>query len=296
MTTTASTAPVGDENPQEGNPNELDFEMTPEQEADYVSQVLGLSESKEEKPQETPDEEEEKPEVEPEEEKPVEKPAEKPEEKPAKEEKIEIPVEPTEIKTDDLYIEVEISREDELGDIKKETVKLVYDPEHPENFLPDGFEADSQKQLLKIWDAKAEMAQTYKERLSEFNALQEKSNETKAQQERIKSWEAEEKDLIESKVLEQEKVDDVYKFMTKTNVDRAESGLPPIISFSHAFTLYSKSVADDEATAAAAKEAEDTKKKGALIGGGNGDGVKSGDTGVYRSGSARNIYEIQIDD
>ena len=138
-------------------------------------------------------------------------------------------------------------------------------------------------------------------------------------------WDAEISDLIQAGFMEApkggigedgfnddptvQKIDAVFKYMTAENEKRATEGRPRINSFGTAFNLYSKehpdegdpeakAKADKEKTDAeevAKKEAELTKKRGALVGGGSG-GSNKGSAPVYKRGSAHSVYDVPTDD
>src|ERR1043166_2912687 len=105
---------------EQGNPNDLEFEMTPEQEQEYVDQILkdGDYVSKETENTEEVEKTEETEKIEEKTET-----VEKVEEVEEIEEKSDIPAP----QTDDLWIEVEHTVTDDMGEEKTETIKLVYD-------------------------------------------------------------------------------------------------------------------------------------------------------------------------
>lgn len=293
--------------PDYANPNDLDFEMTPEQEADYVEQILKTGNYEPSEPK-TPE--------------PVTPPAPAPTPEapaaavvPAPEPAKEDPAPAAELtapQTDDLWIEVEQVTVDELGDEKTETIKLVFDPSDPSSFIPDDFTAKSTKQLADIMDAKAEMAKLYEERKGDFTAQSAAKAHEAKEAELLASWDQEINDLQKSGVLATPKLsptdkdyatdpavvktNDVYAFMAKENLRRTEAGESPIQSFSLAFTMYendAKRLADVEA----AKQAElNTKKAGAMVGGGSAASGGSPEPKVYKAGSHHNIWSIPVED
>lgn len=290
------------------NPNDLDFEMTPEQEQEYVNQILGNGNYV--APVETPPE--------------VNTPvvADEPATPVAPMAPIEpvapvadtpvtpvTPQENTPPQTDDLWIEVEQIVEDDLGEKTTKTVKLTYDPNDPSSFIPEDFTA-STKQLADIMDAKAEMAKIYGERQGEFDKVeQDKSNQSQ-QQALLDSWDAEIQDLIDSGLIEAPKLkpndpkytedpsvlrtDAVFKFMTEENTKRIEAGKQPIRSFGTAFSLYENSEAVKAAAEAKKKDEEDTKARGAMIGGSSAASGGKAEKPVYKAGSHNNIWSVPV--
>lgn len=279
-------------------PNDLEFELTPEQEQDFVKQVLENNDF-ELPPQEKVEEEKEEPEVVVEPEKPVEK--------------VDVaenkPTEITEPQTDDLWIETDTVVLDELGEPTVEKIKLVFDPKDPDSFIPENFKAKNDRQLAALLEAKQEMVKKYAERETEYS--KQVSERTKSEQydAQLKSWNNEIDTLISAGILEApklkpedegygqdpavQKTDAVFKFMVTENAKRAENGTQPIESFGVAFTLYEKAEAESVAEAEKQKEIEDTKRKSAMIGGGS-SVASPNEAPVYKSGQYGNIYEVPI--
>lgn len=328
MTDTANTANEG-EKPSFATANDLDFEMTPEQEEAFVKETLNFGEPvTEPKQTETKEENDDASGANGDDEQPKDADEDKPaaptedEAKDAPASETKTPVEeekpteadvPLELKTDDLWIEVEKVTTDEDGNQKIEKVKLVYDPEDPSAFIPDDFTFKSDKQLADILEAKAEMANLYKERKAEVDTKQAEAEQTKTieqkQQEQLATWDAEIQDLIDNGILNAPKakpedkdfledesvkqIDAVFKFMAEQNEQRTKDGKPPIVSFGTAYTLYQKDVAAKAEANAEKEEQEAAKKKAALIGGSSASGAA--EQKAYKPGSYSSIYEIPID-
>lgn len=286
------------------SPNDLDFEMSDEQEKAFVDQVLNNVEASE--APEIP--------VEPVVEIPVETPV-VPETPQVAETPVETPVEvvPAILKTDDLFIEVERVIVDDLGEESFEKIKLVYDPEHPDDFIPDGFKAKNDKQLAQILESKSEMAALYSGRKAELDKTEADKAQTAAteasQKAQLDAWDAEIADLIEIGSLPKpalkpgdagyledpsiKQTDAVFQFMTKTNADRVEKGIAPIRSFGIAFAMYQKDAETVAAAEALERENAEVKAKGALVGGSSAPSA-GGKQESYVSGSAANIWEVPI--
>jgi hypothetical protein len=300
--------PAAPETPEVStNPNELEFEMTPEQEADYVKQILADGDYIPPEP--------EKPAEEPETPKAPETPQapEKPEEKQLEVEKVEDkPAETTAPQTNDLWVEVERIVVDDLGEETTETVKLVYDPADPASFIPDDFQAKSTKQLAEIMDAKAEMAGIYKERQSEHEAQESKLTADKQEQELVASWDREIEDLVKTGVLDAPKLkpdeagykedpavaktEAVFDYLTKQNDERVKNGVAPITSFALAYTMFEKEAATQAAAEAAKKDEEDTKLKGAMVGGSSAASGGTAEQRAYVAGSHNSIWNVPVAD
>ena len=299
--------PAAPETPEVSNPNELEFEMTPEQELDYVNQILDSGDYTPPEAEKPADEQPKAPET-------AETPPapEKPTEKPAEEKIEDKPAETTAPQTDDLWIEVERVVVDELGEETTETVKLVYDPADPSSFIPDDFQAKSTKQLADIMDAKAEMAEMFKERQAEFNQAETAKTAVQQEKDLIASWDREIEDLVKSGVLETPKLkpgEDGYKedpavakteavfdYLTKKNDERVKDGIAPITSFSLAYTMFEKEAATQAAADAEKKDEEDTKLKGAMVGGSSAASGGTAEQRAYVAGSHNNIWDIPVAD
>lgn len=295
-----------EETPDYSNPNDLDFEMSEEQEKEYVEQILKSGnytpeeKSEPEKPAEPVKEEPKTPEA------PV-----VPE--PVKEEpKVEIPAEITVPQTDDLWIEVEKVVTDDLGEEKIETVKLTYDPGDPSSFIPDDFTAKNTKQLAEIMDAKNEMAVLYKERQAEFDTVKAADDAKGQEKALLDSWDQEIADLIKSGVLEEPKAklgdadylkdpsilktEEVFKFMAAKNEERVKNNEPVIRSFSLALSMYQNDADRKAAEEKKKQDDADTKKKGALVGGGSAASGGSPEPKAYKAGSHNSIWSVPVED
>jgi len=307
------TAAPADDKPTYATENDLDFEMTPEQEQSFINEQLGIidepiqAETPKADEQATPagdndaadDEEPEK-----------EAPAPVPEAKATDEEdkpkapEVAEPETPDEIKTDDLFIEVDKVTVDDDGVATTEKIKLVFNPNDPKSFIPDDFKFKNDKQLADILEAKQEMVDLYKTRQGELETKQAEKAKQDAETQQIATWNAEVQDLVDAGVIEAPKgkegdpgydlIDSVYKFMTEENKARIESGKPVIQSFGTAFTMFSKIEADKAAADEVKKDNDDAKKKGALVGGSSAASATA-DTS-YVAGSHGNIWDIPIED
>lgn len=307
MTDTAPTAtPPADPSAEPSNPNELGTELSEAEEQAFVDEILGIKSEADPDPNPDPDPKDTDPKDPPVDPDPAKDPDPKdppanpkdPAKDPDPDPKDPDPADSTvpDIKTDDLFIEIEIVKLNDDDEEVKETVKLTYNPNDPDSFIPDGFEATNHKQLSKIMEAKQEMANKFKERQAEHDQAQGKLDTQTAQREQVAKWEVEEKELVETKALEADKIDDVYGYMTRENIKRTEEGKPPITSFAMAFTSWNNDQSRIEAEEKDKKDAEEAKKKGALVGGGGGAGGNGGDAKIYRAGSARSMDDIVIDD
>jgi hypothetical protein len=306
--------------PDYSSPNDLTYEMTAEEEAAFVDATLGIKGAKnvtepvtpaadqpaqpavpegQSKQPETPAPDPAVPETPVVPEAPVtSEPAEPKAPQPA--------TELTAPETSDLWIEVQ--------DSEGKDVKLTYDPNNPNSFLPEGFTFKDDNQLFQILDAKAEMASLYKERVSEYETktaeLEAKQGSIKTEADQKASWDAEIQDLIEGGLLDAPKITDpsdkkfmedptvakvdaVFKFMAEQNRVRPE-GKPLLRSFGTAFNLYNKVSADAEAEAKTKQANDMAKARGALVGGTSAPSSAS-ETPLYRRGSAKNIWEATRD-
>jgi len=285
------------------NPNDLDFELSEEQEQKFVDEILKTGDYT------TPAKEPEAPVA------PVVEPVVAPVapvEPPVEPVKPDEPVVLADPKTDDLWIEVEQTVVDDLGDETTKTVKLVYDPKDPGAFIPDDFTAKNTKQLADIMEAKADMAKLYGERQAEFDTAKAAEDQTGQEKAIIDGWNREIEDLVNAGILEAPKLkptdqgynedpavvktEAVFKFMVEQNAKRVESGLSPIGSFGTAFTLYEKDAAVI-AEAEAKKQADlDTKTAGAMVGGGSAASGGSPEPKAYVAGSHNNIWSVEVPD
>lgn len=295
--------------PESTNPNELGFEMTPEQEQDYVNQILADGDYTPpvvDKPADdtTPPDKTETP--------PVDTPKDDAPEVPKDDEEVSKPAEIAVPQTDDLWVEVERVVTDELGEETTETIKLIYDPNDPSSFIPDDFTAKSTKQLAEIMEAKAEMAKLYEERQGEFDKSTKEATAVQQEKAIVDGWNAEIKDLIDSGILEAPKLkpgdegydkdpsvaktEEVFKFMTDLNAERAKNGVAPISSFGLAYTMFENSEAKKAAEEAEKKDNEETKLKGGMIGGSSAASGGTAEQTAYKSGSHNNIWSVPIEE
>lgn len=182
--------------------------------------------------------------------------------------------------------------------------------------LTDDIFFKSDKQMAEILDSLNEMRGIKKERQAEHDkAVAEKeATEAKAADEKatLANWDEEIADLVAAGTLEApkvapddpkfledpsaQKIDEVFKFMAEENKKRSAEGKNPIRSFALAFNLLSKDQSKVEEEAKAKQEAEDIKKRGALVGGGSSASAGSGKDFVYKSGSAKSIWAVNTDD
>lgn len=301
-------APKAPETPDYSNPNDLDFELTPEQEQDFVNQILDSGDYSPPKPADvTPpaggDDAKPTPPA-PEVPAPVVDEPKNP--KPADDSEVTSP------QSDDLWIEVEQTIEDELGETTTKTVKLVYDPNDPSSFIPDDFTAKNTKQLAEIMDAKNEMAGIYKGRQADFDKVEAGKNAEQQEKNLISTWDAEIADLIKSGIMEAPKLkqgdegydkdlsvvktDAVFQFLTEQNDARAKEGIAPITSFALAYTMFENSEAKKAADAAEKKDEEDTKLRGSMVGGGSAASGGTAEQKAYTAGSHNNIWSVPVED
>lgn len=225
---------------------------------------------------------------------------------------------PDSIDTSDLWIETQTpDTVDENGrTIPGKTVRLGVDDD-----LPDDFKFKSDKHLFEVQQAISEMRQEKAARETELESKHtERADQEAAEKTKLDNnakIDAEIGTLIDIGVLDKpklaandpkfledpavQKIDAVFKFMTSENAQRAKDNKPLITSFGVALTAYSKQSPEAQQTeadqaAATAKKAEDeeTKRHGALVGGGSATPTSSGKK-VYEAGSARNIWDVPVD-
>lgn len=296
-------------------PDALETELSPEAEQAYVDKVLGVKEtaSEEDKPAEKPVDKEDKSTELPVTEKPVATPVAAP---PAPEEKpVEKPEEAPVLDTSDLWVDVE-NRD---GKVVRITL---------EDGVPDDFTFKNDKSLYEVMDAINEMRSLKASReadIDKFNTdKSEREAATKSNQDVLDGWNTEMSDLMDAGVMEKPKappangkkytpeeiagdpalqeMNSVFDFMKTENAKRTADGKAPVRSYGTALTLMrnsAKSIADAEA----AKKAEDeqkaadelAKKRGALVGGTSSASVDSKGY-VYKRGSAKNIYQVDVSD
>jgi hypothetical protein len=299
------------------DPNDLDTDMSEEELQSFVNQHLGVNQEPTQQPQAS--EEPVAPASEPETPTPpAPEPAPTPEPPtpPAPEEPL-----PDTVDTSDLWIETQMpDTVDANGNtVPGKTVRLGVDDD-----LPDDFKFKSDKHLFEVQQAISEMRQEKANRESELQTKHderaEKETEQKAKADNNAKLDAEIGALIDIGVLEKpkvaatdpnflqdpavQKIDAVLKFMAADNAKRSEDGRPLLNSFGVALTAFTKSdqgqqQAQDNATKAEEArqkaEAEEVKKRGALVGGGS-NGTPTTQKKVYEAGSAKSIWDVPVED
>lgn len=304
----ASDTPVDAPAPAEPtNPNDLTTEMSEAEEQAFVDKTLGIKpEANQDAADPTPAEptpkpakEEEEPQTPQEPETPEPEPPVVPEPEP------EAPTEIAAPTTDDLWVEVQ--------DSEGNAVKLSYDPENPNTFLPADFTFKDDQQLFEILDAKNEMANLYRERTAEYQTQVEESeakeNAAKSDAEQTASWDAEIQDLIDGGFMETpkakqgdknfledptvQKIDAVFKYMAEQNKTRLAEGKPVLRSFGTAYNLYNKTQEADAAVIQQKKDNDLAKARGSLVGGTS--TTSTGEAPLYTVGSAKSIWEAARD-
>lgn len=209
------------------------------------------------------------------------------------------------VKVDDLFIEVKNS--------EGKDVKLIFDPTNPNSFLPDDFTFKDDKQLFEILAAKQEMADLYKERSQDFETQTKEASEkasaeaaTKAQNE---GWDAEIENLVAAGLLDEpkvkpgdkgfmddpavQKIDNVFKWLGAHNTKLRSEGKAQITSFGTALSLMNKEVADKDAADKKKADNAEAKRRGALVGGTS--AASGGDKKVYRAGSYSSIHDVPVE-
>lgn len=303
--------PSAPETPDYSSPNDLDFEMSAEEEQAFVERTLGVKNVEPTPPEVTPPTggEPEAPATPKVEEVVPAEPAQPETPPPAAPIEPEAPQAPTEIvapQSDDLWIEVQ--------DSEGKDVKLVYNPDDPSSFLPDDFTFKNDKQLMDIMEAKAEMANLYKERVTEYDTEVEKQaadvkaaeDATNTQAQQAAAWDAEIQDLIATGQMPAPKItdpkdpnfmkdpviqltDNVFKFMAAQNTTRSAEDKPLLRSFTLAKTMYEAEAAKAAENDATKKANELAKARGSLVGGSS--AASNSDAPIYIRGSARNTWE-----
>jgi hypothetical protein len=266
-----NTAPVTGTGSNEGEES-----TTPEE----VAQILNL-------PKPTPTEEAEEVEETAEEAPEAEEP-ETPEpvqpEAPAKVE--DTPSEAEEVEAPSFTIEVE----DANGD------RFVINPEDDLEKVLENFEPKSNGQIVAILKQVADM-QSAK---AAYEAQQAQSQEQAAHQERLNAiqtgWDEEIKELQGQRRIdtvaqgkENERVNQVFKFMSEENQKRSEAGRPLIHSFEDALDKLELREMKEEKAEEAKKQKELTRKRGGMVGGSS--APATGTAQVYKAGSARNAAQ-----
>lgn len=316
---TATPAPDAGTTPTDAptyeSTNDLDSEMTPEQEQDFVNKTLGITDPAVEKPKDddkpSPEEPEgsgEEPEATPAPEEPKVTPPEQPAPEAAKPPEVPKPdAEPTKqagIDTSDLWIELENAADGK-------SVKITLD-----GGLPDDFQFKSDKQLAEYTLAVQEMKGILSQREAEAEAKAQQENDQKSQEQQLATWENETQTLIDAGLIPEPKLkapangkqftaeeieadeslklqNEVYGFMKTENDKRVAENKPPIMSFGTMFNIYNKQQQDAEAAKIKEEETKLTKERGAMIGGTS--AASGGEKSAYVAGSHANIWSVPVD-
>lgn len=322
---TASTAPdtgtvipntePAAEKPNYESTNDLDFEMTPEQEQAFVNSTLGIPEPAKEAPKDDNKaddgtvkpvgEEPKTPEVLPAEPDTLTapEPATPPAPEPAKVEEPEpAPADGT-VDTSDLWIEVENS--------EGQTTKITLD-----GGLPDDFKFKSDKQLYEIVESMQEMKGLRDERLAEAETKSEQQAQKQSQDNQLVAWENETQTLIDANIIPAPKLkapangkqftpeeiesdpslklqNEVYGFMKTENDKRVAEGKPAIMSFGTMYNIYNEQQKTAAEAEKKAEEAKLVKERGALVGGTS--AASGGEKAVYKAGSYSSIWGVPVD-
>ena len=196
-----------------------------------------------------------------------------PEDPPKPEDTEDKPAPELEVKTDDLWVEVE----DAEGKKHKVTVEGGMDD------LPDDFKFAGDKDLAKLMDSINEMRSLKKEREAEVETNKEEQASKEEQAAQIQEWDNEIYDLIEAGILEAPKlkqgdpkyksdpaiqeISAIFDYMQNQNEERSKDGKAIIKSFAVATNLYK---AEQSKSEEAEKQKEDNKvakAKSDLVGG-----------------------------
>lgn len=225
---------------------------------------------------------------------------------------LETPATPTEIAlpdASDLWVEAQ--------NADGEMIRLQFDPDHPESFLPEDFKFLNDHVLFETLNAKREMQQLAADRLAKYNGELETQANAESQQDQLQGWDNELQELIsqgrmtapgappadgkqytEAEVAADpalQEMNAVFKFMAEDNQKRQADGRPRNSSYTRAYLAWDKQRGDSDAAAEQAKAAALVKQRGAIVGGSS--APASSDKGyVYKRGSARNIYQVPTDD
>lgn len=212
----------------------------------------------------------------------------------------------------DLYVDIDAYVVDAKGENpKEETIRLNVGDSIPENAR---FKND--KQLYEVLEAQAEMREMRDARNAEYEEKKaeadSKVSAATAQSEQLAGWDAEINELIADGDIVAPKVkigepgfledpstkliDNVFKFMKTENDKRIANKETPIRSFAVAFNKYNKSEEVKTNKAKEDAEAAATKTRGAMVGGGTSSGGSGGTQKIYKSGSAKNIYQVDTSD
>lgn len=222
----------------------------------------------------------------------------------------------TTIQTDDLWVEVDKLVTSEDGSTKTEKVKLTFDPNNPNSFVPDDFQFVNDKQLADILEAKREMADLYKERQSEVEKAQQDYQEKKSavdtRQAQLDAWDAEIDTMIDTGILEApkakpgtpefkqdptvQKMESVFKFMSDKNQELAKNGKPPINSFALAYNMHEADANKQAAEEAKQQEVKNKQQRGSMVGGSSAPAAGGSNKGHYVAGTYTNVQNVELDD
>lgn len=222
------------------------------------------------------------------------------------------PVDIPAVDLSDLWVDIEVYVVDAKGENpKEETIRLnVGDP------IPENARFKNDAQLYDVMEVQAEMRGIRDERNAEYEEKKaeadSKTSAASAQAEQLSGWDAEINELIEDGDIVAPKVkigdpgyledpstkliDSVFKFMKAENDKRIADKKEPIRSFATAFNKYNKSEEVKTNKAKEDAEAAATKTRGAMVGGGTSSGGSGGTQKIYKSGSAKNIYQVDTSD
>ncbi len=177
-----------------------------------------------------------------------------------------------------------------------------------ESDLPEDFEPKNNRQVIEILRQLSELDQKKVDRANAAAAQAEEQAQIDRQEQVLSRWDSEIEVLEDEGMLDKpkiapgepgfeadpanQKVTEVFSFMTEENKKRAGEGKPPLTSFTQAY--YLQQAREQKAAEAAAAKADNAKakRKASLIGGGTAGGAGGGE--VYRAGSAKSIDDIEI--
>lgn len=210
----------------------------------------------------------------------------------------------------DLWIDVQ--------NTEGETVRLVFDPDEPDTFLPKDFMFTDDAQLFEIMEAKAEMQGLVKDRLKEYNDFEETQAAFASEQEVLTGWDSELQELIDEGHLAApagppangqqytpeevaadpalQAMDELFKFLASDNEKRKAAGKPLNQSLSRVLLPWQKqNNTNAEAEAIKAENAR-AKAQGGLVGGSSAPTGSGESQPLYKRGSARNIWQVDTSD
>jgi hypothetical protein len=293
----ASPEPTNNAPAEVANPNDLATELSAEEEAAFVANELGVS-----APVIAPDKADEPAPVQtddPEEPATPEEPAapaapEAPAPAPAPEPEKPTNAAPEAVQTDDLWVELE--------DANGETFKIGVNDR-----IPDALVFKNDAQLAELMEARQEMKSTLAQRTTDFEASKQTAQEQEAATQAAAAQETEIQTLIDQGLLatpkagpkdgknyspEEVKADPALQSIVDIFALQAAKNLP---SFILAFSVYQQEQANNTKAEADRVEAENAKRRGAIVGGGS-SSSSSGSAGPsYVQGSATNIYDVPVD-